>query len=279
MQPHPAGSCDAFRRLVRVRGKDVLYIGDHIFGDVLRSKKTRGWRTFLVVPELSRELSVWTGRSSLFQRLGELEAALANVYRDLDNKTKEKPEISQLCTSIKAGFARLRPTFQEVSSEMDQEYGIIGSLFRSGSRTTFFASQVQRYADLYASSCYNLVHYPMFYFFRAPMSLMSHERTVDHHANMAEDQREPESDSVGQRGEGGVLGRPASVRGWNRMMSKAGTFCYDEEEEEADKSSNSENDPDSSQREGKKFSHAELCEAYNDRDVVVPNPSHVDEEC
>lgn len=33
-----AGSCDAFRRLVRARGKDVLYIGDHIFGDVLRSK-------------------------------------------------------------------------------------------------------------------------------------------------------------------------------------------------------------------------------------------------
>jgi 5'-nucleotidase len=67
---------------------------------------------------------------------------------------------------------------------MDQEYGVIGSLFRSGGRTTFFATQVERFADLYAQSCYNLVHYPTFYFFRAPMTLMSHEATVEHGAKM-----------------------------------------------------------------------------------------------
>ena len=26
----------------------VLYVGDHIYGDILRSKKTLGWRTMLV---------------------------------------------------------------------------------------------------------------------------------------------------------------------------------------------------------------------------------------
>lgn len=36
------GNCESFRRLMRARGKDVLYVGDHIFGDVLRSKKSRG---------------------------------------------------------------------------------------------------------------------------------------------------------------------------------------------------------------------------------------------
>lgn len=46
------GSCESFCRLMNARGKDVLYVGDHIFGDVLRSKKSRGWRTFLIVPEL-----------------------------------------------------------------------------------------------------------------------------------------------------------------------------------------------------------------------------------
>ena len=34
----------------------VLYVGDHIYGDILRSKKTLGWRTMLVVPELETEL-------------------------------------------------------------------------------------------------------------------------------------------------------------------------------------------------------------------------------
>lgn len=92
---------------------------------------------------------------------------------------------------------------------MDQEYGVFGSLFRSGSRTTFFASQVidritlktkiysykniikvERYADLYAGSCFNLAHYPTFYFFRAPMSLMPHESTVEHTATIPLDQVE-----------------------------------------------------------------------------------------
>ena len=38
----------------------MLYVGDHIFGDVLKSKKLRGWRTFLIIPELNDELNVWT---------------------------------------------------------------------------------------------------------------------------------------------------------------------------------------------------------------------------
>ena len=49
-----AGSCDVFSELIGAKGKDVLYIGDHIFGDILKSKKIRGWRTFLVVPELTQ---------------------------------------------------------------------------------------------------------------------------------------------------------------------------------------------------------------------------------
>lgn len=37
-------------------GAEVLYVGDHIYGDVLRSKKDLGWRTMLVIPELESEL-------------------------------------------------------------------------------------------------------------------------------------------------------------------------------------------------------------------------------
>ena len=39
----------------------VLYVGDPIFADVLRSKKALGWRTLLVVPELDSELEVLVG--------------------------------------------------------------------------------------------------------------------------------------------------------------------------------------------------------------------------
>lgn len=63
---------------------------------------------------------------------------------------------------------------------MDLSYGMMGSLFRSGSRQTFFSSQVVRYADLYAATFVNLIYYPFSYMFRAPAMLLPHESTVAH---------------------------------------------------------------------------------------------------
>lgn len=68
-------------KLVGAKGKDVLYVGDHIFGDILRSKKERGWRTFLVVPEMSQELKVWTEQKPLFDKIETLECEIADTYR------------------------------------------------------------------------------------------------------------------------------------------------------------------------------------------------------
>ena len=155
--------------MIGTKGKDVLYFGDHIFGDVLKSKKLRGWRTFLVVPELSRELHVWTDKHKLFDQLTGLDVQLGELYRHLDSSTQVKPDISAI-----------RSSMQEVIHEMDMSYGLLGSLFRSGSRQTFFSSQVVRYADLYAASILNLIYYPFCYMFRAPAMLLPHESTVAH---------------------------------------------------------------------------------------------------
>uniref|UniRef100_F7DXV6 5'-nucleotidase domain containing 4 n=1 Tax=Ornithorhynchus anatinus TaxID=9258 RepID=F7DXV6_ORNAN len=78
---YSGGSSDAVCELLGVKGKDILYLGDHIFGDILKSKKRQGWRTFLVVPELARELRVWTQRNELFEELGKLDGVLAELYQ------------------------------------------------------------------------------------------------------------------------------------------------------------------------------------------------------
>ena len=76
-----SGSCDVFTELIRAKGKDVMYVGDHIFGDILKSKKIRGWRTFLVVPEMVQELHVWTEKCSLFSDLQNLEVRFGDLYK------------------------------------------------------------------------------------------------------------------------------------------------------------------------------------------------------
>ncbi|XP_059171336.1 cytosolic purine 5'-nucleotidase-like isoform X2 [Physella acuta] len=169
---YSGGSCEVISHLMGAKGSDVLYVGDHIFGDILKSKKIRGWRTFLIIPELTTELQVWTDKKQLFDNLTKIEIALSDIYRHLDSSTSERPDTSQINHNLRA-----------VIHELDMSYGMLGSLFRSGSRQTFFASQVRRYADIYAASILNLLHYPFCYMFRAPAMLMPHEATVDHYSH------------------------------------------------------------------------------------------------
>ncbi|XP_016355766.1 cytosolic purine 5'-nucleotidase-like [Sinocyclocheilus anshuiensis] len=164
---YSGGSSDIMCDLLGAKGKDILYIGDHIFGDILKSKKRQGWRTFLVIPELAQELHVWTDKSSLFEELQGLDIFLAELYNT--SSSNERPDISAIQRRMK-----------KVTHDMDMCYGMMGSLFRSGSRQTLFASQVMRYADLYAASFINLLYYPFSYLFRAAHVLMPHESTVEH---------------------------------------------------------------------------------------------------
>ena len=41
---YSGGNCEVLSRLIGAKGKDVLYVGDHIFGDVVKSLLDL-WRT------------------------------------------------------------------------------------------------------------------------------------------------------------------------------------------------------------------------------------------
>uniref|UniRef100_A0AAX7UU09 5'-nucleotidase, cytosolic II, like 1 n=1 Tax=Astatotilapia calliptera TaxID=8154 RepID=A0AAX7UU09_ASTCA len=78
---YSGGSSDIVCDLLGVIGKDILYVGDHIFGDILKSKKRQGWKTFLVVPELTKELQVWEERKNIFEELKCLDLYLAELNK------------------------------------------------------------------------------------------------------------------------------------------------------------------------------------------------------
>ena len=142
----------------------------------------------MVVPELSRELHVWTDKHKLFDQLTGLDVQLGELYKNLDSSASVKPD-----------FSNLRTAMQEVIYEMDMSYGLLGSLFRSGSRQTFFSSQVVRYADLYAASVLNLLHYPFSYMFRAPAMLMPHESTVAHEQTIETEAKTKNEEIIAKR--------------------------------------------------------------------------------
>ena len=63
-----------------------MYIGDHIFGDILKSKKENGWRTFLVIPELSQELHIWSDKRDLYEKIRALDDVISEAYQNLDSR-------------------------------------------------------------------------------------------------------------------------------------------------------------------------------------------------
>ena len=42
----------------------VMYVGDHLWADVIRCRKNCQWKTLLIVPELAQELAVTTAQVS-----------------------------------------------------------------------------------------------------------------------------------------------------------------------------------------------------------------------
>ncbi|CAF1324224.1 unnamed protein product [Rotaria magnacalcarata] len=166
---YSGGSCEVFSKLIGSMGKDVLYVGDHIFGDIIKSKKQKAWRTMLVVPELNHELKVFHEKRDLFNTLEELDTSISELLRSFDMASNQGPD----------AVSKIKHKIQQCTHELDMNFGLLGSLFRTGSRQTHFASQITRFADIYASTVVNLVYYPFFYFFRAVPQLMPHESTVD----------------------------------------------------------------------------------------------------
>lgn len=52
---YQGGNLADFERLTGHTGESVLYVGDHIYGDILKSKKSSMWRTCMIVQEIEDE--------------------------------------------------------------------------------------------------------------------------------------------------------------------------------------------------------------------------------
>jgi 5'-nucleotidase len=65
-------------------GENLLYVGDHIFADMLRSKRSLGWRTCLVVPELEREAKVYAEMHAECEHLAQLKRQQELLEAKLD---------------------------------------------------------------------------------------------------------------------------------------------------------------------------------------------------
>src|SRR3954451_20008695 len=65
------------------QGERVLYIGDHIYGDMLRAKKSSVWRTAMILQELEDELLQMDHRKTDLEKLDTLERQCARLDSEI----------------------------------------------------------------------------------------------------------------------------------------------------------------------------------------------------
>ncbi len=199
---YQGGNILDFERMAGARGEKVLYIGDHIYGDILRLKKTHVWRTAMVLQELEREHEIGAEVEQHTRDLTVLDRRRRNLESEIDYQTLVlkrlqalldqgddkvaaalRPEVEEAARQAKTMLASLRNRARLIHEEVDALEDSIdrrynpywGSIFRAGNENSGFGEQVSDYADLYTSRVSNFVAYSPLRYFRGPRRQMPHE--------------------------------------------------------------------------------------------------------
>jgi HAD superfamily 5'-nucleotidase-like hydrolase len=185
------GSAAQVERDLGIAGDEILYVGDHMFGDVHVSKRTLSWRTALVLRELEGEVSALEAYRPTELRLmalmaekEELEARLSQTRlarqrlhtgygpaASVDAATLEA-RIHDLRGQLLALDAEIAPLAQAGGELTNARWGL---LTRAGNDKSHLTRQIERYADIYTSRVSNFLHATPFAYFRSPRGSLPHD--------------------------------------------------------------------------------------------------------
>jgi HAD superfamily 5'-nucleotidase-like hydrolase len=206
---YEGGNLNDFERAIGVTGDRVLYVGDHIYGDILRSKKESAWRTAMIIQEMEAEVGGHEACREEHRQSVELEARREELedqlryyqqrYKDLTRKVEDgapkngaprpaqpPPELASLEAErgrVKRAVERIRGILRAVDAEagklereIDRQFHPYwGSLLKEAHETSSFGDQVEEYACLYTSRVSNLLAYSPLQYFRSPRDMLPHE--------------------------------------------------------------------------------------------------------
>lgn len=204
---YQGGNVAEFEEGVGGGGDRVLYVGDHIYGDMLRAKKSSVWRTAMIIQELERELEVAEAMADRIARIDELDRRrnrldAESTYEQLilrslqrlehvgngnngngprlavDEKKLEmaKLEVKDRMERLRAAQRETEAELQPLELEVDRAFNPWwGPMLKEGVENSRFGEQVEDFACLYTSRVSNFLSYSPLQYFRSPRDYMPHE--------------------------------------------------------------------------------------------------------
>ncbi len=178
---YQGGNAVKFTQDFGLDGDDILYIGDHIYGDILRLKKDCNWRTAMIIEELGEELEHNTKAIPVINEIDSLMLKKEPLEDELTELMTRKIEKETIVDEKR--ISTLQDTITEIDTQIShlikRQQALYnpnwGQLMRAGNEESYFAYQMERYACVYMNKISDLFDLSPRTYFRAPRRPLSHE--------------------------------------------------------------------------------------------------------
>ena len=199
---YQGGNAVLFQKLADYRGDEILFVGDHLYGDIIRSKDSVNWRTLLIVEELGTELAklelLKESLELIMQKLQDREECdeeLQVIRSRKRHQARQAEKAKAIGEGKKAHYLlkesdKLTGREDELQLQLEQldlqvkallqereaqVHPVWGELMKVGLERSRFADQVADYACIYTSSVTNLRFYSPFKRFTSTHDLLPHD--------------------------------------------------------------------------------------------------------
>jgi 5'-nucleotidase len=188
---YAGGDAQLVESSLGLSGADILYLGDHLFGDVHVSKEMLRWRTGLILREMESEMLAMEKSREIEAQLRELMGVKTELDTRFAQLRLERQRLqSHYGPASAASASELEAAIRSVTEEsqrLDSKIAPLakcsgemgnptwGPLMRAGNDKSLFARQVERYADVYTSRVSNFLAQTPFAYMRAARGSLPHD--------------------------------------------------------------------------------------------------------
>ncbi len=178
---YQGGNATKFTDDLALNGDEILYIGDHIYGDILRLKKDCNWRTALVVEELGEEIQAQKKAAPIEKKIQDKMSMKKKMEQDyiILHTTRIEEDTHQYDAELHTLQIKISEIDLEISKLIKEQQTYFNPkwerIFRAGAEESYFAYQVERYACIYMEKLSDLFEYSPLTYFRANRRLLAHD--------------------------------------------------------------------------------------------------------
>lgn len=178
---YQGGSAQTVQKSSGLTGEQILYLGDHIYGDVLSIKKTCNWRTALVIEELIEEIDALEKSESISEQINKLMTDKVALEQKLDALFDKEIEKGKKPTKekIQTHFKKIETVDKKIGklirahSQFFNPYW--GETMRAGVEPSRLAGQIEKYACIYMAKISDFADYSPRTYYRPRKKTLPHE--------------------------------------------------------------------------------------------------------